>query len=212
MTAPQNFRSAFNGFNREDVVKYLEYINSRHHAQVNQLTGENDYLRQQLEAAQAAPGAQEELQRLQELCASQQAELEELRAVRTAMEARCSGMERELEEAQEAQRRAEEAQRKAEEVQSTVRCGVEQELEAYRRAERMEREARERSEQIYRQTNSVLADATVQLEDSTGGIFELADQVMGQLEQLRSAVERSKQALKNASDTMYAIRPQEENN
>ena len=67
MTAPQNFRSAFNGFNREDVVKYLEYINSRHHAQVNQLTGENDYLRQQLEAAQAAPGAQEELQRLWDL-------------------------------------------------------------------------------------------------------------------------------------------------
>ena len=203
MSAPQNFRSAFNGFNRDDVVKYLEYINSRHHAQVNQLTGENEYLRQQLESAQAAPGAQEELQRLQELCASQQAELEELRAVRTAMEARCSGMEKELEEAQEARRRAEEAQ-------STAQCGVAQELEAYRRAERMERQARERSEQIYRQTNSVLADATVQLEDATGGIFQLADQVMGQLEQLRSAVERSKQALKNASDTMYAIRPQEE--
>ena len=200
MSAPQNFRSAFNGFNRDDVVKYLEYINSRHHAQVNQLTGENEYLRQQLEAAQAASGAQEELQRLQELCASQQEELEELRAVRTAMEARCSGMEKELEE----------AQRKAEEAQSTAQCGVAQELEAYRRAERMEREARERSEQIYRQTNSVLADATVQLEDATGGIFQLADQVMGQLEQLRSAVDRSKQALKNASDTMYAIRPQEE--
>ena len=200
MSAPQNFRSAFNGFNRDDVVKYLEYINSRHHAQVNQLTGENEYLRQQLEAAQAAPGAQEELQRLQELCASQQEELEELRAVRTAMEARCSGMEKELEE----------AQRKAEEAQSTAQCGVAQELEAYRRAERMERQARERSEQIYRQTNSVLADATVQLEDATGGIFQLADQVMGQLEQLRSAVDRSKQALKNASDTMYAIRPQEE--
>ena len=200
MSAPQNFRSAFNGFNRDDVVKYLEYINSRHHAQVNQLTGENEYLRQQLEAAQAAPGAQEELQRLQELCASQQVELEELRAVRTAMEARCSGMEQELEE----------AQRKAEEAQSTAQCGVAQELEAYRRAERMERQARERSEQIYRQTNSVLADATVQLEDATEGIFQLADQVMGQLEQLRSAVERSKQALKNASDTMYAIRPQEE--
>ena len=205
MSAPQNFRSAFNGFNRDDVVKYLEYINSRHHAQVNQLTGENEYLRQQLEAAQTAPGAQEELQRLQELCASQQAELEELRAVRTAMEARCSGMEKELEEAQEARRRAEEDQ-------STAQFGVAQELEAYRRAERMERQARERSEQIYRQTNSVLADATVQLEDATGGIFQLADQVMGQLEQLRSAVERSKQALKNASDTMYAIRPQEENN
>ena len=198
MSEPQNFRSAFNGFNRDDVVKYLEYINSRHHAQINQLTGENDYLRQQLEAAQAAPGVQEELQRLQELCARQQEELQELRAVRAAMEARCNGMERELEEAQQAQ--------------STVHCGVEQELEAYRRAERMERQARERAEQIYRQTNSVLADATVQLEDASGGIFGLADQVMGQLEQLRTAVERSKQALKNASDTMYALRPQEEDN
>ena len=202
MSEPQNFRSAFNGFNRDDVVKYLEYINSRHHAQINQLTGENDYLRQQLEAAQAAAGAQEELQRLQELCASQQEELEELRAVRAAMEARCNGMEQELEE----------ALRKAQQAQSDTHCGVEQELEAYRRAERMERLARERSEQIYRQTNSVLADATVQLEDASGGIFGLADQVMGQLDQLRTALERSKQALKNASDTMYALRPQEENN
>lgn len=204
MSAPQNFRSAFNGFNRDDVVKYLEYINSRHHAQLNQLTGENEYLRQQLEAAQSAPGIQEELNRMQELCARQQEELEELRSVRTAMEARCNGMEQELEEAQEALRRAEQAQ-------TTARCGAEQELEAYRRAERMERQARERSEQIYRQTNAVLADATVQLEDATGGIFELADQVMLQLEQLRGAVDRSKQALKSASDTMYAIRPQEEN-
>ena len=37
MSAPQNFRSAFNGFNREDVVRYLEYINTKHTTQVNQL-------------------------------------------------------------------------------------------------------------------------------------------------------------------------------
>ena len=28
MSTPQNFRSAFNGFNREDVVHYLEYISA----------------------------------------------------------------------------------------------------------------------------------------------------------------------------------------
>ena len=33
MAAPQNFRSAFNGFNREDVVHYLEYLNSKHQNQ-----------------------------------------------------------------------------------------------------------------------------------------------------------------------------------
>ena len=49
MPAPQNFRSAFNGFNREDVVRYLEYINAKHAAQVSQLTSEADYLRSKAE-------------------------------------------------------------------------------------------------------------------------------------------------------------------
>ena len=38
MSAPQNFRTSFNGFNREDVVHYLEYLNSRHQAQVDMLS------------------------------------------------------------------------------------------------------------------------------------------------------------------------------
>ena len=29
MASSQNFRTAFNGFNREDVVHYLEYINTK---------------------------------------------------------------------------------------------------------------------------------------------------------------------------------------
>ena len=55
MSAPQNFRSAFNGFNREDVVRYLEYLNSRHTSQVNQLTSEAEYLRNKLDVAQNDP-------------------------------------------------------------------------------------------------------------------------------------------------------------
>ena len=54
MSAPQNFRTAFNGFNREDVVRYLEYINNKHNAQVNQLTEENAVLRAQLDQVPAA--------------------------------------------------------------------------------------------------------------------------------------------------------------
>ena len=38
MATPQNFRSAFNGFNRQDVVHYLEYINTKHQDQINSLT------------------------------------------------------------------------------------------------------------------------------------------------------------------------------
>ena len=45
MEQPNQFRASFNGFNREDVVRYMEYINSKHAAQVAQLTNELEYLR-----------------------------------------------------------------------------------------------------------------------------------------------------------------------
>lgn len=37
MAEPLNFRSAFNGFNREDVVHYIDYLNSNHENQIKQL-------------------------------------------------------------------------------------------------------------------------------------------------------------------------------
>ena len=40
MAATQRFRSAFNGFNREDVVNYIEYLNNHHAAQVQQLNNQ----------------------------------------------------------------------------------------------------------------------------------------------------------------------------
>ena len=58
MAETHRFRSAFRGFNREDVVHYIEYINSKHTAQVNQLNSEIAFLRQQLEQAQAAVPAE----------------------------------------------------------------------------------------------------------------------------------------------------------
>ena len=37
MNEIQSFRSAFRGFNRQDVVSYIEYMNNKHNAQVEQL-------------------------------------------------------------------------------------------------------------------------------------------------------------------------------
>ena len=51
MDTPRNFRSAFNGFNREDVVRYIEYMNAQHVAQVNELNIELEFLRGKLAAA-----------------------------------------------------------------------------------------------------------------------------------------------------------------
>jgi len=63
MAAAKHFRSAFNGFNREDVVNYIEYLNNQHNSQVEQLNnqlqvalaktsaGGDDALRAELDAA-----------------------------------------------------------------------------------------------------------------------------------------------------------------
>ena len=83
MAAPKNFRSAFNGFNREDVVRYLEYINAKHNAEINQLTGEADYLRAQLETIEPQTGA----------IAALEAERDALKAQLEAMTARVAELE-----------------------------------------------------------------------------------------------------------------------
>lgn len=186
MSAPQNFRSAFNGFNREDVVHYLEYINTKHTTHVNQLNSEIDYLRTRLSAVQPDPDAAQEQQSLRDRVA----ELEE----------RCRELEQQLSEAGSIS-----AAPVAQET-APVSCTSE-ELEAYRRAERTERIARERAELVYHQVNGVLAEATVKVDGVASDIGVLADQVMAQLQLLQSAVSGSKQALQDAVSTMYAIKP-----
>ena len=51
MASEYRFRGAFNGFNREDVVRYLEYVNTKHNALVNQLRSENQALKEELSEA-----------------------------------------------------------------------------------------------------------------------------------------------------------------
>ena len=62
MNEIQSFRSAFRGFNRQDVVSYIEYMNNKHNSQIEQLNNQlqvalsqprDEELKAQLEAAQA---------------------------------------------------------------------------------------------------------------------------------------------------------------
>ena len=184
MPAPQNFRTAFNGFHREDVVRYLEYLNSKHTSEINQLNSEVEFLRSKLENAQPS----EEFVALE-------AERDDLKAQLEAITARCEELEAALAAAQTAPTEA--------------AVDPAQELEAYRRAERTERMAKERAELVYHQINGVLADATVKVDSVSTQISGMADQVMSQLTQLQVAIGNSKQALKEAASTMYAIRPNE---
>lgn len=182
MAEKNSFRSALNGFNRGDVVHYIEYLNSKHTTQINQLTSENEELRKKLEALQStevtAPEADEQVQCSHCTVLQQQldAALAELEALKNLPE---SG------------------------------SLVTQELEAYRRAERAERAARERAEQIYHQATGTLAQATTQVDEAAGRVQQLVDRVNSQITDLQAAVELSKSALLDAATTMYSIRPED---
>ena len=180
MSVPQNFRSAFNGFNREDVVHYLEYLNNKYQSQINQLTAENEELRVQL--GQPAEDLSELVEELQAQCAELTAKLEEAEARLTMQEEPAAAPE-------------------------MVTPDISEELAAYRRAERIEREAKERADLVYFQANGVLTEATAKVDGIAADITDMADHVMQQLTQLQVAVSSSKQALQDAASIMNAIRP-----
>ena len=188
----QTFRSSFNGFNREDVVRYLEYINAKHAAELNQLRSELEFLR-----SKEIPAPVETVCDNSELVEQQAARIRELFDRCKAQEETIADLTARLENTQTTEA-------------APITC-PEQELEAYRRAERAERVARERAEVVYHQANAVLSDATAKVDEAAALIGSMADQLSGQLSQFQSAVTSSKQALHDAATTLYAIRPEAEN-
>ncbi len=60
MADMQNFRSALGGFNREDVVHYIEYLNRKNTNLVNQLRSENQELQAELSTLRSAAASQSE--------------------------------------------------------------------------------------------------------------------------------------------------------
>ena len=192
MAEQNTFRSAFNGFNREDVVRYIEYLNAQHASEINRLNSELSFLRAQAEQPPVAPDTTEK----DELIEQQAARIRELFDLNKAQEKRITALTANLDEALQ--------------QQICYKSRIEEELEAYRRAERIERMARERAEQMYNQANAVLADATVKVDDAAAVISQMSDKVMAELAELQSAVSDSKQALSDAAATMYAIRPSDD--
>lgn len=208
-----NFRSAFNGFHREDVVHYIEYLNAKHNTEVNQLNAELEQLRSQNAVPADVAELQEQLAAAQEINDQLQAQIAEL-------EERCGTMNEDAAEAPEAvifhadrdlEARCQELERQLEEARSSTAASSQyhftQELEAYRRAERAEREAKERAELVYRQANGALADATIRVDEAYAQLGDLADRVNEQLSQLQQAVTASRQALSDATASLYHIAP-----
>ena len=207
MAEQQNFRTAFNDFNRDDVVQYIEELNARHAAEVNQLNTDLQYLQEKLDILESTcPGSDMPTMRTEMPVDSEL--VEELEA--------------KLAEAEEAAEtaKAQLAEQKAENLRLQVLLDAalarqndasnNVELDTYRRAERVERDARNRARMVSDKANAALSDATNKVDETAIQISELTDAAMQQLKQLQLAISGSKQVLRDTAAALYAIRPEDE--
>ena len=82
MASVKTFRSALGGFNREDVVRYIEYMNNKHNAELEQL-------KSQLQTAQEELAKVDNTELLAKLDAAE-AKVEELESKCTELETQLS--------------------------------------------------------------------------------------------------------------------------
>jgi len=207
MAVSHNFRSALNGFNRQDVVHYIEYLNTRHSSQINQLTAENDECRKK---AEGLSDRNAELEKSLKAAAAAEAELLRQRTSCTDLEEQLNALREQLDliTAERDSAAAEVEALKATCQQQQQQALTAQELEAYRRAERTERLAQERAEQIYQQATGTLAQATTQVDTAAERFRQVADRIGKQMVELQGALEISRSALVDAATTMYSICPE----
>lgn len=221
MASLQNFRSALNGFNRDDVVHYLEYANGKHEKQCAQLREQIRELQQELERTrtQTVPTSDASAQKVEELtrrCADLERENAGLRgqlSVNTvndeldALRREAESRSRECETLHDTISRLTRERDQAREDRKALASRTEEELEAYRRAERTERLAQNRASQIYDQANGALADASSELDSAMQALRQVTEDTVSQIQILQEAVAGSKSAFAAAEAALHCIRP-----
>ena len=187
------FRTAVSGFNRTDVVYYIESTSIEHQKALRKLTDERDKL-----AAENAR-LQVELAGLQKRLEQAQADNDALSGQVNALAQESSDLAEQLKKAEEAQQelltrpdpqpsepvpQPEEPETENEPDEPSL---TEKELTAYRRAEQTERNAAVRARRIYAQLSNLCEDARTRYMDSGEEIAALAADLSTGLSRLQDA-------------------------
>ena len=196
MAEQQTFRTAFNGFHRDDVVQYIEELNAKHAAEINQLNNELQYLQEKLNAYESGAMANENPESANPDLETKLAEVE---AAARAAEQQVLEQQMENERLQGLLDAA---------LARQVENRAHPELDTYRRAERVERDARNRARIVSDKANAALSDATFKVDQTAAQLSTLTEDAMQQLKQLMLAISGSKQVLQDTAASLYAIRPE----
>ena len=210
MNEPQTFRSAFNGFHREDVVNHIAYMSNKHETQVNQLRSEADALRTELatlrEQMDVDTALQDRVTELEQVVADRDAELT---SVREELETANQLLNEQAEQLAALREELEEAKEAAEKAPIEKSATHWDELRAYRRAETVERQARDRVNELYTSANTALRSTGATLADTNAAFDALAEKFRADLVELMTTIDNGKTALCAAADTLDGLRPED---
>ena len=210
MNEPQTFRTAFNGFHREDVVDHIAYMSNKHETQVNQLRSEAEALRTELaslrEQMDVDTALQDRVTGLEQTVAEKDAELA---SVREELETANQLLNEQAEQLAALREELEEAKEAAEKAPIEKSASHWDELRAYRRAETVERQARDRVNDLFNSANTALRGAGATLGDTNAAFEALAEKFRSDLVELMNTIDSGKNALCAAADTLDGLRPED---
>ena len=211
----RNFRTALHGFNREDVVNYIESTALEAEKEKRLLRDANARLQAELDEANAAAEQAKQLPALQQDLEQAQAKIDELSQQNRTLEAETARLQAELEKPGQAASQERQTPLNAPipsvsdvmPVQPTVSSSSYSELElaAYRRAEVTERLARERAGKIYEQVNSVFSGASARLEENEHDLDQLSKTLQMNVDQLQQILYAIRCTYTEAGESFKAV-------
>ena len=189
MSDVSRFRSALNGFNRTDVVNYVESLSIAQQKQLRQL--------------------QEQITRLTADKAALEQEKAALEEKLTAAEAECGELRQMLEAQTDpaAPEEAEPAETPAEEEVSADRM----ELEAYRRAAETERSAVARARKLQERLSALCDGARSRYQDAGEEIAALSADISSNIERLQESFAEVRLIFDQAEESFEALELPEQN-
>ena len=193
------FRSALHGFNREDVVAYIEASTREYEDEIQQLRGTNNRLNEQLAEASAQIEQMKEWADAARELEAARSRLEALQRENQDLHAQVAELEEQLENVAVANHQPQKeaipiqpdlsepiipVQAVVPEELSPAKDYAELELAAYRRAEIAERLAKERARDVYRKVQSVFGSASGKLDTSKADLDQLTQTIRENVSQL----------------------------
>lgn len=215
-TTVNRFRNALHGFNRDDVVSYIESTAKQHEEELSQLREQNTRLHRQLDEAndtiarlQVNAQVQQELEaanlRVSELLQENQELAERVRSLEDSLAAAPSVSEAPEVVTQDLTEPIPAINEVLPVEVAPSKDYTELELAAYRRAELAERVARERAADVYREVSAVFQHANTKMDGGRQDLEQMTRTIQADVNQLMNILAGIRSAYDEAEVSFGAV-------